>query len=60
MVLILQERSRRLSSFSLRGEDNQPDFHSEEFERSLEAGIKRILHQQLNFTSNLIFWVEMG
>ena len=60
MVLILQERSRRLSSFSLRGEDHQPDFHSEEFERSLEAGIKRILHQQLNFTSNLIFWVEMG
>ena len=40
MLLILQERSRRLSSFSLRGEDTQPDFHSEEFERSLEAGSK--------------------
>ena len=36
----LQERSRRLSSFSLRSETaaNQPDFHSEEFERSVEGG----------------------
>ena len=44
MLLILQERSRRLSSFSLRGEDTQPDFHSEEFERSLEAGSKWSIH----------------
>jgi hypothetical protein len=36
-----RERSRRLSSFSLRGEDTQSDFHSEEFERSLEAGHSR-------------------
>ena len=36
----LQERSRRLSGFSLRSETaaNQPDFHSEEFERSVEGG----------------------
>jgi len=34
-----RERSRRLSGFSLRSETaaNQPDFHSEEFERSLEG-----------------------